>query len=399
MVILICEATISGATGEDHTVQPQEVQPIQLLTPDGKLAENEVYSPYIASLSAEKLRELYRHMAMERRLDAEATSLQRQGQLALWAPALGQEAAQVGTVAALKSSDMVFPTYREHAMALYRGISPAELLTTFRATRHSGWDPRQHNFQVYTLVLAAQTLHAAGWAMGINQDLRMGSVPRDRAEDEIVVACIGDGATSEGDVHESMVFASSYELPLLYFIQNNHWAISVPTRTQSRGPLVNRALGYGFEGVRVDGNDVLASYAVASKLSGDIRAGKGPKLIESVTYRMGAHTTADDPTKYRSSEELELWQSRDPISRYRTWLSSTGDADESYFEEIDAEAKDMAADMRKAVLALEPIDLERVFDTVYSEPHRQVQNEKAWLKDYEAGFAEDQNSGEAGTAR
>ncbi len=378
-------------------MQPQEVQPIQLLAPDGKLAENDVYGPYIAALSGEELRELYRYMVMERRLDAEATSLQRQGQLALWAPALGQEAAQVGTIAALKSSDMVFPTYREHAMALYRGIAPEELLTMFRATRHTGWDPRQHNFQVYTLVLAAQTLHAAGWAMGINQDQRTGSIPRDRAEDEIVVACIGDGATSQGDVHESMVFASSYELPMLYFIQNNHWAISVPTRTQSRGPLVNRAQGYGFEGVRVDGNDVLASYAVATKLSAEIRAGKGPKLIESVTYRMGAHTTADDPTKYRSNQELELWEGRDPIRRYRSWLDSTGEADQAYFEQVDAESKDLASDMRKSVLALEPIDIERVFDTVYSEPHRQVEAEKAWLKDYEAGFAEETTTEAGGT--
>ncbi|PRZ17533.1 pyruvate dehydrogenase E1 component alpha subunit [Nesterenkonia sandarakina] len=397
MVVLTCGASISGAIGEDHTVQPEEVQPVQLLTPEGKLTENEVYSPFIAGLSAEQLRELYRYMAMERRLDAEATSLQRQGQLALWAPALGQEAAQVGTIAAIKSSDMVFPTYREHAMALYRGISPEQLLTLFRATRHTGWDPSEHNFHVYTLVLAAQTLHAAGWAMGINQDRRTGSIPRDRAEDEIVVACIGDGATSQGDMHESMVFAASYELPLLYFIQNNHWAISVPTRTQSRGPLVNRAKGYGIEGVRVDGNDVLASYAVASRLSGDIRAGRGPKLIESVTYRMGAHTTADDPTKYRSSAEEQLWEGRDPIRRFRTWLSSEGHADESFFTDVDAEFKDLAADMRKSVLALESIDLERVFDTVYSEPHRQVETEKAWLKDYEAGFAEEQT--EAGTAR
>ncbi|GAA1116851.1 pyruvate dehydrogenase (acetyl-transferring) E1 component subunit alpha [Nesterenkonia jeotgali] len=396
MAILTCRVSISGAVGEDHTVQPEEVQPVQLLTPEGKLAENEVYTPFIAELGAEQLRELYRYMAMERRLDAEATSLQRQGQLALWAPALGQEAAQVGTIAAIKSSDMVFPTYREHAMALYRGISPEELLTMFRATRHTGWDPRKHNFHIYTLVLAAQTLHAAGWAMGINQDLRMGSLSRDRAEDEIVVACIGDGATSQGDAHESMVFAASYELPLLYFIQNNHWAISVPTRTQSRSPLVNRATGYGFEGVRVDGNDVLASYAVATKLSAEIRAGAGPKLIESVTYRMGAHTTADDPTKYRSSEEEQLWKGRDPIARYQTWLRAAGHADEGFFAEVDAEYKDLAADMRRSVLAMESIDLERVFDTVYSEPHGQVETEKAWLKDYEAGFAEEQT--EAGTA-
>ncbi|WP_258934743.1 thiamine pyrophosphate-dependent enzyme [Nesterenkonia pannonica] len=229
-------------------------------------------------------------------------------------PATGQEAAQIGTIAALKSTDMVFPTYREHAMALYRGISAEEMMTLFRATAHSGWDPNAYNFNLYAIVLASQALHATGWAMGIQQDLRLDAVPRDRAADEIVLACLGDGASSQGDIHESMVFASSYELPLLYLIQNNHWAISVPSRTQSRAPLAHRAAGYGFEGIRVDGNDVLASYAAAAACADSIRAGSGPKLIESVTYRIGAHTTADDPTKYRPASEVEEWSAKDPWS-------------------------------------------------------------------------------------
>lgn len=365
------------------------VQPIQLLAPEGTLADHETYSPYIAALGEEELRDLYRHMALERRLDAEATSLQRQGKLALWVPALGQEGAQVGTVAALKRSDMIFPTYREHAMALYRGISAEELITQFRAVAHTGWTPQKHNFHLYTVVLGAQTLHAAGWAMGIAQDLRTGAVPRGRAEDEIVLACLGDGASSQGDVHESMVFAGSYGLPMLYFIQNNHWAISVPSSTQSKAPLAHRAAGYGFEGVRVDGNDVLASYAVAAHMAEQIRSGGGPKLIESVTYRIGAHTTADDPTKYRSAEEVERWKSQDPMDRYRTWLTAQEAADEGFYQEVAAEAEELAAELRRATLSLEAQPLEEVFDTVYAEPHRQVEAEKAWLKDYEAGFAED----------
>ncbi|WP_229503286.1 thiamine pyrophosphate-dependent enzyme [Nesterenkonia sedimenti] len=374
---------------EAHAEQPA---PIQLLDADGKLSHHPVYSTYIEQLDDAALRDLYRHMALERRFDAEATSLQRQGQLALWAPAQGQEAAQVGTIAALKPTDRVFPTYREHAMALYRGISAEELMATFRAVRHTGWDPNAYNFNNYAIVLASQTLHAAGWAMGINQDLRSGNLPRDKAADEIVLACLGDGASSQGDVHESMVFAASYQLPMLYFIQNNHWAISVPTSTQSPSPLANRATGYGFEGLRVDGNDVLASYAVAKHTAEQLRNGQGPKLIESVTYRMGAHTTADDPTKYRPSEEVEHWADRDPLTRYKTWLENESKATEEFFEQVEQEAAELAAELREAVQTMEPIDIERVFDTVYTEPHRQVQAEKAWLKDYEAGFAEEETS-------
>lgn len=362
---------------------------VQLLTEDGTLREHEVYSEYLEQLEDTTFRDLYRHMALERRFDAEATSLQRQGQLALWAPAFGQEAAQVGTIAALQPTDRVFPTYREHAMALYRGISPAELMATFRAARHTGWDPNAYHFNTYSVVLASQTLHAAGWAMGIQQDVRADTLPPGRPADELVLACLGDGASSQGDAHESMVFASSYQLPVLYLIQNNHWAISVPSHTQSRGPLAARAAGYGFEGVRVDGNDLLANYAVTKHLAEQIRQGAGPKLIEAVTYRLGAHTTADDPTKYRTAEEVEQWQAKEPLLRYKAWLQSEDLVDGSFFDEIDQEAADLAADLRAAVLNMEGIDIEQAFETVYAEPHRQIATEKAWLKDYEAGFAEE----------
>ncbi|MDS2173058.1 MULTISPECIES: thiamine pyrophosphate-dependent enzyme [unclassified Nesterenkonia] len=373
------------------------MQPIQLLAPDGTYTEHDVYSEYIAALGEQDLRDLYRLMATERRMDAEATSLQRQGQLALWVPALGQEAAQAGTVSALKPTDMIFPTYREHVMALHRGIRPDQIIQLFRATAHSGWDPREHAMNVYMVVLGAQTLHAAGWAMGIQRELEAGDLADGRAEDEIVLACLGDGASSQGDVHESMVFASSYELPVLYFIQNNHWAISVPSSTQSRSPLAARAAGYGFEGVQVDGNDVLASYAVAAHMAGQVRAG-GPKLIESVTYRMGAHTTADDPTKYRSADEVEAWRAKDPLDRYRRWLEAEDLADDIYFSEVDQEAAEVAAELRRAVQEIDPLPLEEAMDAVYAEPHRQVETDKAWLKEYEAGFVDDDAlaGGEAG---
>lgn len=378
----------------DHTdaVKLADPVPVQLLREDGTLSEHPQFSRYLDALDDEALRSLYRHMVVERRFDAEATSLQRQGQLALWVPALGQEAAQVGVIAALRDSDRVFPTYREHAMALYRGISSGELMGLFRGTSHTGWDPNKYNFNGYSVVLAAQTLHAAGWAMGIKRDVATESVEQGRDAEEVVLACIGDGATSQGDAHESMVFAGSYQLPVLYYIQNNHWAISVPQKTQSRSPLAHRAAGYGFEGIRVDGNDVLASYAVSQYMAEQIRAGAGPKLIEAVTYRMGAHTTADDPTKYRSAEELEEWKAKDPISRYRTWLEAESKIDQEFIDQVDQEAAALVRELRTTVLALEPMELERVFDTVYAEPHRQIETEKAWLKDYEAGFAEEVTS-------
>lgn len=364
------------------------MQPIQLLAPDGTFAEDEVYTPYIRALGDDVLREMYRSMVAARRLDNEATSLQRQGQLELWVPCLGQEAGQAGVVAALRDDDMIFPTYREHLMALARGITPEKLVRQFRAAGHSGWDPLEHAFNVYSVVLGAQTLHAAGWAMGLQRDQAAG-----QAGDELVVACLGDGASSQGDVHESMVFASSYGLPLLYFIQNNHWAISVPVATQSKHPLAQRAAGYGFDGVRVDGNDVLASYAVTAHHAGQVRQGT-PQIIEAVTYRMGAHTTADDPTKYRTAEEVESWKAKDPIARYATWLEAEGHADSAWYAEVEAEAKDLAADLRQAAMSMDPVALERSFDTVYAEPHRQIETEKAWLKDFEAGFAEETSNAE-----
>lgn len=172
--------------------------PVQLLAEDGTLTEHPIFSKYIEDLDEEILRELYRHMVLERRFDTEATSLQRQGLLALWVPALGQEAAQIGAIAALEPTDRVFPTYREHAMALYRGITPEELMGTFRATRHTGWDPHAYNFNAYSVVLASQVMHAAGWGMGIKQDVATGTLAEGRPENELVLACLGDGATSQG---------------------------------------------------------------------------------------------------------------------------------------------------------------------------------------------------------
>lgn len=356
---------------------------VQLLDADGVLQFDARFSPFAEHLDAEALRGLYRDMFLIRRFDQEATALQRQGQLALWPPLLGQEAAQIGSGRALQPQDYVFPTYREHGVALTRGLQLSSLLKLFRGITNGGWDPREKNFHIYTLVLAAQTLHAVGYAMGIQRD----------QEDAVSVAYFGDGASSEGDVHESMVFAASNQSPVVFFCQNNHWAISVPTEVQSRIPLSNRASGYGFPGVRVDGNDVVAVHAVTRWALEHARSGKGPVLIEAFTYRMSAHTTADDPTKYRLSSEEADWRQRDPLTRLAKHLRAVGTGD-TFFDEVAAEGEAMASAVRAEVLAMEGPEFEQSFDTVYADPHPLVAEELAWHRKYEAGFADTDRSGE-----
>lgn len=370
---------------------------VQLLTPDGERIGHEVYGRYAEDIDGEALRSFYRDMFLIRRFDIEATALQRQGELVMWVPLTGQEGAQIGSGRALAPQDYVFPTYREHGVALTRGLELSHLLRRFRGISHGGWDPREANFHLYTLVLAAQVPHAVGYAMGMARDQRMDPSQPAGA----TVAYFGDGASSEGDVHESMVFAASYDAPVVFFCQNNHWAISVPTEVQSRIPLANRAQGYGFPGVRVDGNDVLAVHAVTRWALEHARAGKGPVLIEAFTYRMSAHTTADDPTKYRVSADEEAWIGRDPLSRLEKHLRATGAADDAFFAALAAEGDDLAAKLRADVQAMEPPTFEESFAGVYAEPHALINEERDFHRSYEAGFADteditEDNAKEAG---
>src|SRR5690606_34558223 len=261
-----------------------------------------------------------------------------------------------------------------------------DIIRMLRGLTHGGWDPAKHNnFHVYTLVIGSHALHATGYAMGIlfENELRGEALAAD--DNEAVMVYFGDGATSQGDVAEAFVFAASYQTPQLFFIQNNHWAISVPVSTQSRTPLYLRGTGYGIPSVQIDGNDVLVSYAASKRALDAARSGAGPHLIEALTYRMGAHTTSDDPTKYRPKSEEEAWARRDPISRYETWLRSRG-ADDAYFGEIAAEASDLAADIRRRTHALEEPPSDQIFDHVYSEPHPALSEQKQWLAEYTASF-------------
>lgn len=379
----------SGPDSRQVMQQVLNSEPVQMLDAEGRRIANPDWDHWVTDLTVEDYQEFYRDMVIARRVDQEGSILQRQGELVLWVPLQGQEAAQVGAISAARSSDFVFPTYREHAMALARDVSITDLFRLFRGEGHSGWDPNEHSFQVYTLVLAAQTLHATGYAMGIQRD-QAGWDPAKLAQDgEAVIACFGDGSSSEGDVHESMVFAASNQSPVVFFCQNNRWAISVPFETQSKVPLAQRAAGYGFPSVRVDGNDVLAVHAVTQWALEHARSGKGPVLIEAETYRLGAHTTADDPTKYRGRPEEESWAPRDPLVRARTFLEECG-VDESFFDEVEEQAAARTAEARDAVLNFAGATLDEQFEHVYAHPHPLVEQERAEHRAFMESLGDDE---------
>ncbi|GAA3754815.1 thiamine pyrophosphate-dependent enzyme [Microbacterium kribbense] len=364
---------------------------VRILAADGSYAPTPAAEPYlhhIEQLADADLEQFYRDMVVVRAFDTQATNLQRQGQLALWPPSYGQEAAQVGSAHAARRQDHLFPSYREHAVCMIRGVDPIDIIRLMRGLTHGGWnpaDPAVGNTHLYTLVLGSHTLHATGFGMGLVFDGRCGTGDADR--DEAVIVYYGDGASSQGDVHEAMVFAASYQSPEVFFLQNNQWAISVPVTTQARVPLARRGSGYGIESIQLDGNDVLASFAVARSALDAARAGSGPRAIEAVTYRMGAHTTSDDPTKYRTAAEEEAWARRDPIARMRAYLSHRGAA-ESFFTDVDAAAAAAAEEVRARTMALGSIPTATMFDHVYSEPHPLIDAQQAWLAEYEASFEE-----------
>lgn len=342
-----------------HAVHP-EPDMVQLLTPEGLRVS---HPDYPLDITDDELGGLYRDMVLVRRLDSEAVALQRQGELGLWASLLGQEAAQIGSGRALRPHDMAFPTYREHGVAWCRGIDPLMLLGLYRGSSVGGFDPSLHNFNMYTVVIGAQTLHAAGYAMGVVRDGAVGT--GDPHRDTAVLAFFGDGASSQGDVNESFVWAAAENLPVVYLCQNNQWAISAPVSTQTRVPLYRRAEGFGFPGVRIDGNDVLAALAVTRKALDDARSGQGPILIEAFTYRMNPHTTSDDPTRYRLGGELETWRLRDPIARVRAYLSRQAGFDAGFFDAIETESEQLAVRLRAGCRALPDPSPESVFDDVY----------------------------------
>jgi pyruvate dehydrogenase E1 component alpha subunit len=348
----------------------------RILTPDGRRVPNPRLDSLVADVDAAQLRSLLRDMTILRRIDAEGVALQRQGQLGLWAPCQGQEATQIGTARALAPEDYVFPSYRETGVIYARGAQPGDYVRMWRGEEGAGHDPAALGVAPLQIIIGAQTLHAVGYALGIQRD----------GADEVAVTYFGDGATSQGDVNEAMIFAASYQAPVVFVCQNNHWAISEPVAVQSQYPIAGRAPGFGIPSLRVDGNDVLACMAAMRWALQHARSGKGPAYIEAVTYRMGPHTTADDPTRYRDAEELESWRRLDPIARLETHLRTSGELTDEHVAETQAAADAVAKEMRAACLGMVTRPPLAVFDGVYAEPHTGLDRQRGEYAAYLASF-------------
>ena len=359
---------------------------VQLLTPEGERVADPRWDGRVADIDADALKSLYRDMVLVRRADREANALQRQGQLGIWVPLLGQEAAQIGSGRALRPTDMAFPSYREHGVAWCRGIDPTELLGIFRGTDHGSWDPASTGFHLYTIVIGNQCLNATGYAMGQRFDGKVGGSGDSGEAGEATICYFGDGATSQGDVHEAFVWSAVYDAPVVFFCQNNQWAISEPLERQTRVPLYQRARGYGFPGIRVDGNDVLATLAVTRWALEECRTGNGPVLIEAFTYRMDAHTTSDDPSRYRLADELELWKLKDPIERVRVNLVREHQVGQDYFDSVAEESDALAARLRAHCQAMPPPGPARMFSEVYADVPPTLAAQRDEFLDYHASF-------------
>jgi pyruvate dehydrogenase E1 component alpha subunit len=317
-------------------------------------------------LAPDDLKRLYRGMVLGRRLDERMLKLQRQGRIGTFAPLKGQEASQIGTVFTLEARDWMVPSFRETAAMLWRGW-PIERILAFYAGRLEGGQPgpEQRDLPV-TIPVATQLPHAVGLAYGIQY----------RGEDSVVMVYFGDGATSEGDFHEAANFAGVWHGPVVFVCQNNQWAISVPLKKQTNSrTIAQKATAYGFPGIQVDGNDVLAVYAASREAVDRARAGEGPTLIECVTYRLGMHTTADDPTKYRSAEEVKAWEQKDPLTRFRAYLEKKQLLDPSVDEQVDEEI----AHGVERFEAMPPADPLEMFDHAYAELPPHVAAERAEL--------------------
>lgn len=349
---------------------------VRLLDEDGVRTPAPEWDRWIEDLDDATLADRYEDMVVLRRIDAEATALQRQGEIALWPPVLGQEAAQIGSGRALRADDFVFGSYRETGVAYTRGIDPVAIARVWRGAAASAWNPFEVNMATSQVIIGAQSLHATGYALGIQND----------GTDSVAVTYFGDGAMSEGDVSEAMIFAATYRAPVVFFCQNNQFAISEPVTLQSTVPLADRPTGFGIPSVRVDGNDLLAVTAVTREALDRARTGGGPSFIEAVTYRMGPHTTADDPTRYRDPAELEVWGRRDPILRLRTLLEHNGVSGAELETRVAATADRVARDLRAGVQAMTDPEPMTVFDNVYAEPHAELDRQRDEYARYLEGF-------------
>jgi pyruvate dehydrogenase E1 component alpha subunit len=314
---------------------------------------------------------LYRRMFVARRFDVQVSALTRQGRLATYPSALGQEACEISAVASLADTDWLFPTYRDTMAVVSRGVSPAEALTLFRGDWHLGFDPHRYNIAPQATPLATQALHAVGFA----------TAAKLKGDATVALTLLGDGSTSEGDAHEAFNFAAVWQAPVVFLVQNNQYAISVPVAKQTHArTFADKAIGYGMPGYFVDGNDAAAMYAVVSASVERARAGGGPTLIEGLTYRVEAHTNSDDPTRYRDKAEETRWRALDPLIRLETYLTSSGILTPTLATEIADEAEALAGTTRAAMNEVPVLDPLELFDHVYVNERSSLLEQRRFLQ-------------------
>lgn len=322
--------------------------------------------------SDEELLAAYRHLVIGRRVNDQAYALVRQGRMAVYPSSHGQEASEVAAAVCLGEHDWLFPTYRDTVAVIARGVPPLEVMVAYQGTWHQGYDPRKHHVSIQSTPLTTQMLHAVG----------MAKAARLRGEEVVCLAMVGDGGTSEGDFHEALNFAAVFKLPVIFFVQNNKYAISVPLAKQSKAPsLAYKGIGYGIRSEQVDGNDPAAVLAVVDAAVEHARAGHGPFLVEAHTYRLDAHTNADDATRYRQADEVTEWLAKDPIARLQAYLEGRGVVDQALVEETDAEGERLATDLRDRMNVDPVVDPATLFDHVYAEPTPQLREQRAMVLD------------------
>ena len=353
---------------------------IQLLTPEGERVE---HPDYPLELTTDETKGLYRDLALVRRIDVEATALQRQGELGLWASLLGQEAAQVGSRPGDAPRDFAFPTYREHGVAWCRGVDPPGCWSCSAGSATVAGTRQKHRFHLYTIVIGSQTLHATGYAMGIQRDGAVGE------DGEAAIAYFGDGATSQGDVTEAFVWAAVFNAPVVFFCQNNQWAISEPLGAADPIPLYHRARA----SVSPASGWTATTCSPARRSPGGAAtrraSGRAPTLIEAFTYRMGAHTTSDDPTRYRLASRPGGVEAQGPDRAGEGVPGAQQQmADAAFFEEVDPEAEQLGrADARRRAWRCRTRSRSTMFDNVYAEPTALMDAERTRVRHLSGLFA------------
>ena len=375
-------------THTTHTTQGA-TSPALAVTPDGPFARGLMPAPIPIQFldqtghrvqaftddypepAPEQLVAAYRAMVIGRRFDIQATALAKQGGLAVYPPSRGQEACQIGSMLALSEGDWAFPTYRDSMALVTRGLDPVEILASPRGIAHCGYDPMATRTAPQCTPLATQLVHAAGLAYGEKR----------RGRPTVAMAFIGDGATSEGDFHEALNFAAVFKAPVVFLVQNNKYAISVPLSKQTAAPSLGyKGIGYGIASEQVDGNDAMAMLAVLNKAVAHARSGQGPVLVEAHTYRLDAHTNADDATRYRGADEVEDWLHRDPVARLDAWLRRECLIDDAFVASVAQEAEAFAADVRDRLGVAPVVDPMSLFDNVFATPTPQLLEQRAMVQ-------------------